>query len=636
MTITYPNPDAIHSALRWARRCSRRTLAASMPADACRKRYAQPCVRHGWRPVNHVAKDTFRDLSPQIDLESERDSRFTRCLLPRETPMNFPLSARPLARFGLLTALCFGVLCAVYHPALVRSFGHSDDYILLARFRAGEYGPLANLITAMGRPLNSLILWLFLSHGDDLGALAWLRAFGLLTQAGFAASVYGFLRRREYSREVCVGVAALWVFTPAMAVWAGWAIVAHHALGMTLAFWGGALLLPAVTVEPRRRLWGRHAVAALLLLAALSLYQPTFYAAYVPLLVWRLADARGDAASAGARAVAGPLLRFIAVTVAVLLVYTAVYKAYALFVEYDDPAVTRSRLSLARLLALPGEFPELLWLAASGFAYFSHPLARALVLAALLLAVAELAVARGGRAALQWVAGLLVLFGWSLLPFYAVEATEVPFRAMGVLAIVAGFPPAMVLLLHHREPLVRGGALLLAGAAACVSGWMSYHGIMLPNIREVERYRAALRETFAEYPEVVLFRFSFGLDPGHLRPRAEFGMHSMWLDWVPAHLLQFLLNEQFGRPVVPRNRAELRTPTVIRIYPWQAVALEGYPVIDDYVVRFRRPAPPPETYDVAFWARFGRGKIHLEGLGWVEELSDGWIYSPSTGLRRRP
>ncbi|MCD8481416.1 MAG: hypothetical protein LR015_01290 [Verrucomicrobia bacterium] len=253
-----------------------------------------------------------------------------------------------LKHFAVVFAVAFAVLCLVYLPTLLFTFGHSDDYIFFSFFRSGLWHPLVNEITAMGRPLNSLLLWLFLGHGNDLSTLTILRAFGLATQALFAATIYCYLRHSNYTAAASASVTALWVFTPAMAVYAGWAIVTHYALGLTMAFIAGALFLEVATAKQSQWFSAKSWLTAILMVSAIALYQPTFYAACIPLLLWYVREYLGSSGK-NPTAVWILFLKFFIYTSIILVLYLVAFKTFSLFVDYEDPAVQRTRLNIFRV-----------------------------------------------------------------------------------------------------------------------------------------------------------------------------------------------------------------------------------------------------------------------------------------------
>ena len=169
--------------------------------------------------------------------------------------------------FGLFLA----VFLTAYAPVLLTPYAFSDDYPNLA---AGpQEAEMAKKIRE-GRPLLALGTRLFLHTATDIEDLRSLRFMGIVGIALLAWSVFHILVRTGWSRvqSFCVGV--IMGTTLPFQVYAAWAIAAFNifaALASGLAFALGERAFDAQGLFPK---WLLAAGASLLLLAALTIYQP--------------------------------------------------------------------------------------------------------------------------------------------------------------------------------------------------------------------------------------------------------------------------------------------------------------------------------------------------------------------------
>ncbi len=171
------------------------------------------------------------------------------------------------AALGLFLA----VFLTVYTPVLHTDYAFSDDYPDLA---AGPQGGSIPKKIREGRPLYALATWLFLQSATTIEELRYARFGGVVGIGLMAWLVFLILVRAGWSRfqSFCVGV-MIGTSLP-FQVYAAWATAATFPFASTVS--GLAFLLAEWALATSRRL--RQGLLAagssLVLLAALTIYQP--------------------------------------------------------------------------------------------------------------------------------------------------------------------------------------------------------------------------------------------------------------------------------------------------------------------------------------------------------------------------
>ena len=169
--------------------------------------------------------------------------------------------------------LFLAVFLTVYAPVLVTSYAFYDDYADLAAALQGDISGTVNKKIAEGRPLSAL-LTSSLTVARDIGDLRYVRLLGIVGIAALAWGVFRLLVRIGWSPVRSFFVCVILCTTLPFQVYAAWAIAAFNvfaALASGLAFVMGERAFDEQKPLPK---WLLAAGASLVLLVALTIYQP--------------------------------------------------------------------------------------------------------------------------------------------------------------------------------------------------------------------------------------------------------------------------------------------------------------------------------------------------------------------------
>ena len=189
--------------------------------------------------------------------------------------MRSPLSpfgpGRPDVSSPLVAGFFLAVFLVCFAPVLTTDYGYKDDYLRLVKGPQGW--PVKKMFTE-GRPINALITTFLLRGATDVEHLRYLRLVGVLGIVLLMWCVARTLSLAGWNRFQCIGVTVIMGTTLPFQVYAAradCALFPHAALAAGLAF-----LLSDRAFESRRRRsqWLLAAGASLVLLVALTIYQP--------------------------------------------------------------------------------------------------------------------------------------------------------------------------------------------------------------------------------------------------------------------------------------------------------------------------------------------------------------------------
>jgi hypothetical protein len=185
-----------------------------------------------------------------------------------------PLRGREesFAEWQVLVSLT-AVLLLCYVPVLVTPYAFSDDYALLATGLRGELALERATKIAQGRPIHALLLDLFFRKGT-VGNLRYVRLLGVLGIAFLAWSLYRALVRVGWSRDLSFVLAVIVCTLPPFQVYASWTVAAFFPFAALASGWALFLAERAFREQRPLRKWSFAAGAILLLLSALTLFQP--------------------------------------------------------------------------------------------------------------------------------------------------------------------------------------------------------------------------------------------------------------------------------------------------------------------------------------------------------------------------
>lgn len=161
-----------------------------------------------------------------------------------------------------------------YVSVLINNFGITDDYPDFYHDQAEPGGTIEKRVAIEGRPLFSLISYLFGMFVKDLEDLRWIRFVGIIGIALLASSIFQVLVRTGYNHYQSFCVCAIMGSTIPFQLCAAWATMASWPFA---ALATGFAIFLADGVLDENRPGRRRAMTAggcLCLLAACSIYQP--------------------------------------------------------------------------------------------------------------------------------------------------------------------------------------------------------------------------------------------------------------------------------------------------------------------------------------------------------------------------
>jgi hypothetical protein len=219
-----------------------------------------------------------------------------------------------------------GVLLAVYSKIITQVYGLHDDYSHLWVVTFGQQY-LFGLYGTQGRFIHQwLSTWAF-GLVDTVADLALLRWFALAALSVFALQIYYLARRMSWPPVAALCLSFSICTTPAVGIYAAWAITFPVVLALILGLQAGALMV----LKPNRMGLpnGFYIVlASLLLIAALALYQHAAMAFWLALALYYFAPQT-----------ALFCWRRVVVSLGVfgfsLLAYYAIFKGYVAYFQTD-------------------------------------------------------------------------------------------------------------------------------------------------------------------------------------------------------------------------------------------------------------------------------------------------------------
>lgn len=185
------------------------------------------------------------------------------------------------------------VLLVVYAPALVVSYGFSDDYTFL-HWSLCAPQKLREVLDGAGRPINGFLLEHFFRFAGGVPRLGLLRLFGLLSLFVTYLCLFQELRRHFEDLRMARDAALLFCFLPSAQLIAGWTQLFTMPLAILCAYAGYFI----VESMPRRlpQLLLGQLFAMLVVATASLLYQPyaLYYLVFFSIRYWPFDSFRGE------------------------------------------------------------------------------------------------------------------------------------------------------------------------------------------------------------------------------------------------------------------------------------------------------------------------------------------------------
>lgn len=508
------------------------------------------------------------------------------------------------------------LLAVAFAPALLQHYGYYDDYLYAWWISDPAVSWSHSHFLEDGRFLLHLLQQAAFSRTVRVEDLLWLRWFSF---GGAAAAALMLLReaaRAGWPASSTVVVAGLSLTTPAVAVGVAWATCWVFSWGAFLALLGGSLaadlLLPENLPGASRRS-GRPVVAwlrpAVLLFAALSIYQPLGGWFFLPLLL------RGALAK---ERITWPLVaRWLILLALVYLGYLFSYFAF-------------------KWLVLP--------LGRERGAWLTDPWERLGMLCRLYAPTAL----QGWGALLPqpwpWILGITTGLG-AITAVLPGKRDRVPFLLLGLVALMVSFFPGF-LLKNLWEPFrtyhsayavvwfawvagtlawprfvasgVRWGMLFASVAASLV---LLQVGMVGPARQERQAVRQAI-SSWIERPARIALRAPLPpyLAASRWRPSREFGCWTTRDSWVAPLLLALEVNAM--------GLGEIHHWDVLLVnYPNPATAPPGCAVVDLHAHLFHVPSLTVAPADSSVY--------FVPGLGTLDDLGEEKFVSPWLGTIER-
>ena len=455
---------------------------------------------------------------------------------------------------GFLAAAA-ALLFALHRPLSGACFGFVDDYVLLDPARPLPDWPFLGWVARDGRPLYGILLNLLLEPLRDVCDLGFLRLVNVALEAAIATQVFALARRHGWPLAAAMPLGLLVVALPGFAAAAAWGTLVGPLAAISLGLAAAWFAVPAPDCARDGGSIVRPALAACLLAAALTLYQPG-----------AMAYVAGVAVALVRRPAGLATLRRAVLPAA--LVFAAVVVAYALFYLALPLAVPGEAISSRAALTLD-PWQKAIW-------FLGVPLRQALNLFNLqpvprfgfaviaLVALGTLLRHRDvglGVVALAAQAGLVVL---AFLPNLAVAESWPAFRsslpmAMTVAVLAAAALVAVAEALPGRIAPVAGG-LLVAAAAAWgfhASGQAADRGLVRLQREEWRIVVDAVRQQRPPLPDEA--RAPIVVVPAFAVPACadwqrfdEFGLPSTARPWAAHAMLRHAWRQVHGEAPMPR------------------------------------------------------------------------------------
>ncbi len=520
------------------------------------------------------------------------------------------------------------VIVGAYYPVVVSEYGFTDDYIAVTYNKTVEPWDLNTRPTALGRPISSLFISSAFTLIDSIGELSYLRALSVGLLILSASTAFLLLRNLGITALPAALAAAAIALNPAAGVFAGWAITYSYPISILLSLLGGWLLIRAMQGSELRKLLG----GMLCILLSLLMYQPTALACVVMFAVYYASTGKQQRSPAVLHWTA--VLAFTAYT---MVIYYILYMAY-LPLQEDSGLINERGGIVSDIPAKLNYFIKgPLW---ESTIWWGHYAPRWLgwiivagVVACVVLFVRRL-ILEGG-----WLKGasLTVLFLLTLLlaasPVLVPEQDGHQIRVFYSLMSLIGAIPAIAVARLGGKQVHRLSVVLFIAGLAGLSHYFVRNGIVRPHSREVAVFRQYLHEQVKTPPHIAIFKHTLlGTERlTNLRKWHEYGGYSSWLPWVPHHLINILLWEQFPELTDDYTEAE-----IIQVYPWQIHHYpEGVLVLDANYIFKGRYSPRYRAYKGNMLKPLVSDRYEDPLFGTMETLNRFWFYSDTFGFLRK-
>lgn len=476
-----------------------------------------------------------------------------------------------------------GVLVLVYLPVLLTTYAYSDDYPHLGWWHGTGPATWAGAVqqwAEQGRPLTGLLVEALFSLASTFGELRLVRLFSVVGIVLLGVLLHWALVRAGLGRRWAALAVVFLLTLPAYQVYAAWAVLATAPWAAVLALAGGLTAADALAARRGKALALPLSASAVLLIAALLLYQPAAMVFWVgvaiPLVVpgaargtWRVLG--------GSMALAAAALALAYVALLIVLAATG-WEVSGRSGLADDPA---HKASWVLYIAMPR---------ALGLHYVGeNPSGRLALAVVVVLAVGLVLRAREDiAAAARLGAAAAVLVPLAYAPSLVVRENWASFRTQVALSMLLGLYVVVAVTEIGRfcldwssrsRPEVRRGVRLavpaLAAAGVTVVAVAAYVNVserfVQPEARELKVIRSQVAAIPGDEVLRVVFRQASKYDEGESSPNFdEFAFPSSAADWVPEPAVALLLREQ------GRLGSEL---TVEVLSPWTELP-RGVPAVD--------------------------------------------------------
>ena len=174
-------------------------------------------------------------------------------------------------------AVIAGGLFIAYLPAVATTYAYTDDYSHLGVWHgaaAGNWADAIQLSVEQGRPLTGVISEGLFYLASSISDLWFVRLFSITGIILLGVAFHWALVRAGLGRRSAVLAVVLLLTLPAYQVYAAWAVLATAPWAALLGFIGGVIATDALVGHKGGQLAMRLALAAVVLLAALLMYQP--------------------------------------------------------------------------------------------------------------------------------------------------------------------------------------------------------------------------------------------------------------------------------------------------------------------------------------------------------------------------
>jgi hypothetical protein len=197
-------------------------------------------------------------------------------------------------------ALLVVLVVAAYSPVVLATYGFSDDYRIVYGLQR-DHADVTHVLLGNGRPGMLALHWLASFAVDDVAGMRWLRLITILGLAFVAVRVATLARDAGRSQAVSLSLALAVVTLPPSQVTASWSLMWVVPLAALVAIQAACLADRGGLIAP-----------ALLLIAAILIYQPAAMCYWLPLVIAadrrrRRTDVYHHAAVLGLAAAAGAL-----------------------------------------------------------------------------------------------------------------------------------------------------------------------------------------------------------------------------------------------------------------------------------------------------------------------------------------